>query len=146
MTSIQFHFNVPDRLAYACRLLRKATRKVTGITVLGDEPELDRLNRLLWMFDPTEFLPHVMLRPGQPLAPRLAATPVWLLTRLEQSPAQHMTLVNLGAEPVAEVDRYERLVEIVSNEAEDRDAARVRWRDYAGRGYAIEKFEVGAPA
>ena len=26
MTEVQFHFNVPDRLVYACRLLRKALR------------------------------------------------------------------------------------------------------------------------
>lgn len=144
MTSIQFHFNVPDRLAYACRLLRKATRKVSGITVLGDEAELERLNRQLWMFEPTEFLPHLLLKANQAVAAPLAATPVWLMTRVEQSPPQHTTLVNLGAEPVAGFERYERLVEIVSTDAQDRDAARARWRHYAAMGCSIEKFEVGS--
>jgi DNA polymerase-3 subunit chi len=144
MTSIQFHFNVPDRLAYACRLLRKATRKVSGITVLGEEAELERLNRQLWMFEPTEFLPHLLLKAHQAVAAPLASTPVWLVTRVEQSPPRHTTLVNLGAEPVAGFERYERLVEIVSTDAQDRDAARARWRHYAAMGCPIEKFEVGS--
>ena len=27
MTEVAFHFNVPQRLAYACRLLRKASQR-----------------------------------------------------------------------------------------------------------------------
>ena len=27
MTGVEFHFNAPDKLAYACRLLRKAAAK-----------------------------------------------------------------------------------------------------------------------
>ena len=62
MTEVEFHVNVPDRLQYACRLLRKACRKgvrvaVTGRTVgpglydclaiLGREVSLARLDRAL---------------------------------------------------------------------------------------------------
>jgi DNA polymerase III subunit chi len=144
MTEIQFHFNVPDRLAYACRLLRKAMRKVTGISVFGDVADMERLNRQLWSFEAAEFLPHVLVGGTEEPPPGLCATPVWLLTDLARSPAQHKVLVNLGAAPVSGVDRYERLVEIVSTEQGDRDAARLRWRHYAGLGFPIQKFEVPA--
>jgi DNA polymerase III subunit chi len=144
MTEIQFHFNVPDRLAYACRLLRKAMRKVSGISVLGDADNMERLNRQLWTFEPTEFLPHVLLRGADTLPPGMAQTPLWLLTDLHQSPLEHKVLVNLGAAPVSGLERFDRLVEIVSTEPDDRDAARQRWHHYAGLGLPIQKFEVPA--
>jgi DNA polymerase III subunit chi len=53
-------------------------------------------------------------------------------------------LVNLGVTPVRELDRFDRLVEIVSTDANDREAARLRWRHYAGLGLPIQKFEVPA--
>ena len=33
MTEISFHFNVPDKLAYACRLLRKAVNAGNKVVV-----------------------------------------------------------------------------------------------------------------
>ena len=35
---VAFHFNAPDRLVYACRLLRKAYLKGARLLVLADEP------------------------------------------------------------------------------------------------------------
>jgi DNA polymerase III subunit chi len=144
MTEIQFHFNVPDRLAYACRLLRKALRTVSGISVLGEVSEMERLNRQLWSFDPSEFLPHLLVREAQKPPHLLQATPIWLVTDLALAPSQHKVLVNLGAAPVSALEGYKRLVEIVSCDESDRDAARVRWRHYAGLGLPIQKFEVPA--
>jgi DNA polymerase-3 subunit chi len=144
MTEIQFHFNAPDRLAYACRLLRKALRTVAGISVLGEASEMERLNRQLWSFEPSEFLPHLLVRGAEKPTDRLIPTPIWLLTDLTQSPADHSVLVNLGSAPVSAPDRYQRLVEIVSRDEIDRDAARARWRHYAGLGLSIQKFEVPA--
>ncbi len=142
MTAIQFHFNVPDRTAYTCRLLRKALRTVTGISVLGENEELERLNLQLWTFEPTEFLPHVYLRSKAQHSHALLLTPLWLVTDLDLSPTEHSVLVNLGPEPVMATERYGRLVEIVSTNDDDREAARKRWRHYTKMGHAIEKFEV----
>ena len=62
MTEVTFHFNVPDRPGYACRLLRKATRSGALVVVTAGAAELAGLDRLLWTFDPIEFLPHVLHR------------------------------------------------------------------------------------
>ena len=78
MTEITFHFNVPDRAGYACRLLRKATRSGARLVVTAPAAELAGLDRLLWTFDPIEFLPHVLQRRGAAVPPHLRATPVWL--------------------------------------------------------------------
>lgn len=143
MTRVSFHFNVPHRLEYACRLLRKATRQNARITVTGSAPVLAELDRALWSFEPTEFIPHVLLREGQTLPERLAETPVCLSTTLAGAP-HHDVLLNLGAEPPAGFESFERLIEIVSTDDDERAAARARWKHYAARGYAIEKHEVPA--
>ena len=140
MTEVQFHFNVPDRLGYACRLLRKALRAGAGVTVTAPEQVLTVFDRILWSFEPTEFVPHVLLRAGQVLAPRLAATPI-VLTERAESATRHGVLLNLGDEPAEGFESFERLIEVVSADAAERDAARLRWRHYASRGYEIQRHD-----
>jgi DNA polymerase-3 subunit chi len=142
MTEVQFHFNVPDRLVYACRLLRKALRSgSSGVAVSAPAATLAKLDRTLWTFEPGEFIPHILVRgEGAPPA-RLTRTPIWLVERAEQA-AHHPVLVHLGEEAPVGFESFGRLIEIVSTDAEERDAARRRWKHYAGRGYDIQKFEA----
>jgi DNA polymerase-3 subunit chi len=141
MTEVSFHFNVPDTQGYACRLLRKATRQGARVTVTGEAAVLAGLDRALWSFDPIEFLPHVLLRRGEAVAERLRATPVCLAEDLSGA-LHHDVLVNLGSEAPPGFETFARVIEIVSGDAQDRAAARMRWKHYAARGYAIERHEV----
>jgi DNA polymerase-3 subunit chi len=143
LTEVSFHFNVPDRTEYTCRLLRKAVRKGAQVTVTGTPADLANLDRALWSFDPLEFVPHVMPRPGQALAPRLRTTPVWLVADLAQA-GHHDVLVNLFDDAPAGFESFARVIEIVTADANDRAAARQRWKHYAALGYAIDKHEVAA--
>ena len=144
MTEVKFHFNVPDRTEYACRLLRKATRQGTTLVVTGPTPVLVGLDRALWTFDPLEFLPHVMLRAGQAVPERLRGTKVWL-TENPGASGHADVLVNVGVDAVEAPEGFEcfaRVIEIVSSAPAERVAARQRWKHYAARGYAIEGHEV----
>ena len=58
MTEVMFHFNVPDKLGYACRLLRKAYGAGSKVGVVADESTLQPLDTALWSFSAVEFLPH----------------------------------------------------------------------------------------
>ena len=144
MTEITFHFNVPDRTEYACRLLRKAYRQGAHVVVTAAASALAHLDRLLWTFDPLEFLPHVMLRAGQAAAPRQGLTRLWLLEDATEAP-HHGVLVNLGQDaPPTGFESYARLIEIVTPDEAERAAARQRWKHYAERGYRIERHEVAS--
>jgi DNA polymerase III subunit chi len=145
MTEVSFHFNVADRLSYACRLLRKATRKGAKVAVTAPPPTLSALDRALWTFDPTDFVAHARLAPGAAPAPRLSPTPIWLLENASDAPRREV-LLNLGREVPAGFESFERIIEIVSTDDEERAAARERWKHYAGRGYAITRHEVGHDA
>lgn len=144
MTEVSFHFNVADRTDYTCRLVRKATRAGASVVLAGPAPVLQHFDRALWTFDDLEFIPHAMPQNGQPVAPRLrAATKVWLLQDAGEAPA-HDVLINLGVDAATGFESFAKLIEIVTPDEGDRSAARLRWRHYATRGYAIEKHEVGA--
>lgn len=141
MTEISFHFNVADRTDYICRLVRKAARSGASVVLAGPVSALTHFDRALWTFEDLEFLPHVLLRAGEPVADRLRATRVWLVPDAGQA-EYHDVLVNLGVDTPAGFESFGRLIEIVTPDEDDRAAARARWKHYAGRGYAITRHGV----
>lgn len=139
MTRVDFHFNVPDKIGYGCRLIRKIRKAGQQAVVYCDDAALLRqFDAALWSFSPLEFIPHLMAT--DPLAAR---TPV-LLTSVAGDLPHHEVLVNLGAELPPFFTRFERLVEVVSAEPDDRAQARQRFRYYTDRGYPLTTHEVGA--
>lgn len=139
MTEIAFHFNAPDKLGYACRLLRKAFGTGARVVVTGEREMLEDLDVALWTFSPLEFVPHCHgARHGERV---LARTPVVLADTPSAAPHRQV-LVNLGA-PVPEgFEGFERLIEVVSRDDQDRSLARRRWKHYADRGYAIVRHDL----
>jgi DNA polymerase-3 subunit chi len=138
MTEVAFHFNAPDKLGYACRLLRKAVANGAKVVVTGDPGLLRELDTALWTFSPLDFVPHCY---GAASAPAVAdASPVVLADSARMAPHQQV-LVNLGATVPEGFERYERLIEVVTPEEADRQQARQRWKHYADRGYAITRHD-----
>ena len=141
MTEVAFHFNVPQKVVYACRLLRKAASTGARIVVTG-EPELLRsLDTELWTFSPVEFIPHCHLAAAEPQV--LAASPVVLADSPRGTPHQEV-LVNLGTGVPEGFERFERLIEVVTQDDDDRQRARARWKHYADRGYQIVRHDLAA--
>jgi DNA polymerase III subunit chi len=139
MTDVEFHFNAPQKVGYACRLLRKAVAKGARVAVTGESGTLMDLDMALWTFSPLEFVPHCRQDVSSPAV--LAASPVVLAASARASP-HHEVLVNLG-EPVPEgFERFARLIEVVTQDEEDRQQARRRWKHYADRGYAITRRDL----
>ncbi len=146
MTDICFHFGVEDRTLYVCRLLRKAVRQGSRVLVRGEGAEMDLLDKALWTFEPQEFLPHHRLRAGQPLPARLHRTSVWLMWEGDTWPRELQcgrVLLHLGQQPADDGDTWDRMIELVTMESEDRRQARQRWRAYEARGWAPQALNVG---
>jgi DNA polymerase-3 subunit chi len=132
-TPVAFHAGLADKLGYACRLLRKAYRQGATVVVCGAADDLDRLDALIWTFDPTEFIPHRRLRSGPPSAPRYARTPIWLAD-VGAVPPPAEVLVNLSSGIAPGIERYQRVIELVSTDPDDRAAGRRRWQTYKAGG------------
>lgn len=141
MTEVTFHFNVPDKWAYVCRLLRKAGAKGARVTVTGAADAISRMDSQLWALSPTDFLPHCVA--GSADAITLAASPIVFCATCDMSPHDEV-LLNLGPVVPVGFERFERLIEVVGSEDADRQSSRQRWKFYQDRGYAIRRHDVSA--
>jgi DNA polymerase-3 subunit chi len=136
MTRIDFHSNVPDKIAYACRLVRKARTADCRIVILAkDRQQLAELDEQLWVFSEHDFLPHVML--NDPLA---AQTPILLTTDDAMESPHNQILINLSDAPPGHFARFERMFEVISSDDADKSAGRERYRYYQQRGYPLTHF------
>jgi DNA polymerase-3 subunit chi len=140
MTEISFHFNVPDKMAYACRVLRKAVNSGNKVVVAAEPPTLAQLDIALWAFTSLDFIPHCLANADAAL---VTSSPV-VLGGLDAPGTPRQLLLNMGSSVAAGFERFEKLIELVTNDEDDRQAARARWKHYASRGYAITRHDLAA--
>lgn len=139
MTRIDFHTNIADKLTYACRLARKAYAAKGKLVLLAeDAAQAAALDAALWNLSDTDFLPHVMA--GDALAPQ---TPI-IVTINEEAELPHADmLVNLTRRVPVNVDRFQRVFEIISVDQDDAAAGRKRYVAYKQQSYPLTHFVAG---
>lgn len=150
MARIDFHSNVADKLEYACRLTRKiwsATPEgepVRNIVMVVERADLQKLNELLWTFSNTDFLPHCFIEDEA-----ATETPI-VLTDDFDSPALNNiphadVMIHLGMRMPknvpALVERFPRIVEVVTVNEAERLAGRERYRAYRELGHELNNFD-----
>lgn len=139
MTRIDFYSEIGDKVAYACRLARKAyAARCRVVLFSADAGQSAALDEALWTFSELDFLPHV--RADDPLA---GQTPILLVDRDDQELPHHQVLVNLSGVLPKNFARFERMCELVSADDADRAAGRDRYRYYQQRGYPLSHFVAG---
>lgn len=136
MTRVDFHSNVPDKFAYACRLIRKARAgKLQVVVFLQNDAQLKAFDTTLWTFSDQDFLPHVVA--SDALA---SQTPIILTDDVTQALPHHQVLINLSSQTPAYFARFERLFEVISSNEDDLAAGRERYKSYKQRGYPLTHF------
>lgn len=134
MTKIDFHTNVPDGIAYACRLVRKARSAVADsriVILVKNKNELNKLDEALWTFSAQDFVPHAVADD------MLAEQSPVILTVNASEPPHHDILINLSGTVPTSFAQFERVFEIVSQDASDTQAGRERYGYYRQRGYPL---------
>lgn len=138
MTRIDFHLNVASHLQYTCRLVRKAYGSGLKMVCYSSNPAvLKELDDLLWTFSEEDFLPHAITG-----SPDLQNTPIVLTDKAEDI-SHYDLLINLDDQWPPFFSRFERLVEIVGTEEDNKAKARARYKFYKDRGYPLQTFDRG---
>ena len=141
MTRIDFYRYAEDKLRFAVRLAAKAYEKPSKLVVYStDRSVLGELDRALWTFQATRFVPHCFVD-----SPVAAETPVILATSGDALP-HHEVLLNLADEWPPFFSSFDRLLEIVGTDDEDKARARARYSFYRERGYDIQVNDIAAAA
>ncbi len=140
MTEVAFHFGAPDKVAYTCRLLRKAVGSGAKVAVLAPPPTIARLDMELWGVGAVDFVPHCLDSSPPSL---LRHSPVVLSAHMPITPVLRNPVLVQLCHPVPQcVNDYARVIEVVSLDEDDRADARQRWKTYAGWGITIQKFDL----
>lgn len=137
MTKVDFYTGVDDKLRTACHLSYKAMQN--GLRVLlhtSDEATTEALDRLLWQYPVTAFMPHC--RNDEATA---AEMPVVVDHRGENFPHNEV-LISLHTVCLPFFSRFERVLEIVSQDVEDARLGRERFSFYRDRGYEMRHFDL----
>lgn len=139
MTRIDFYLDADDRLAVACRLVAKALQQSLRVLMYAPDSEVaNRVDRLLWTASATGFVPHCMVEN------RLAAETPVLIARTADALPHDQLLMNLHDDWPPAFARFQRLVEVVSRDEEDKRRARGRYKFYRDRGYTINTHALTA--
>lgn len=138
MTQIYFYSGAADKLHTACRLSAKAVQQDLQVMIYSlDDVLLDRMDKLLWTFSPTSFVPHSRMN-----GDLTNVAPVVILGR-EITQVKHChVLLNLDNECPPEFDHFDRIIEIADVTVEDKKAARVRYRHYQAQGLEVNHFKL----
>lgn len=137
MTKVTFYFNARDKARTACQLSHKAMQN--GMRVLlhaPDEATTSALDKLLWHYPATSFIPHC-----HSLDAAAKDMPVVLGIGTENFPHSDL-LISLHTDCLPFFSRFERVIEIVSQDAEDVRLGRGRYGFYRDRGYEMRHFDL----
>lgn len=139
MKKIDFHYNVPNRLRYACLVARTVLRRGLSLAIWSsDERRLRELDSLLWRFDDLAFLPHV--RADSKLAPD---TPILWSSDLSALHGDVLLLLDdhLPQDWEANFGRFERIIDVVSTVPEELRLSRERYRAYRKAGVELAAYD-----
>ena len=137
MTRIDFYTHVQDKLPVAIQLIGKAWDRGLNVWVrVADDAAASRLDQGLWTHPTTGFIPHC--KSDHALAKE---TPI-IIDAAAVEPSTDQILINLHPERPEYFSRFERLIEIVSLDDQDRKLARERFIFYRDRGFEIHSHDL----
>jgi len=141
VTQVDFYLLQDDsaqtRVGFACRLADKAYRLGNRVFIHTESAgQSHQLDDLLWTFQQNSFVPHAIYQAEQHNPPA-----VLLAHDVEPDASSHV-LINLAAEVPLFFSRFERVAELVNQNAGIRRQGRSRYSFYKDRGYPLRTHEI----
>ena len=138
MARIEFHYNAPALVHYACRLLRKVHGQGLRAQVVAAPTTLAQLDQALWTFSELDFLPHC----DASAPPAMRNASAVLLTPQTSADWDRQVLINLGESVPADLEGFDRIVDVVTVDELHRAQGRERWREYSRMGHELVRHDL----
>ena len=141
MTKVDFYTGVEDKLRTACTLSHEAMQN--GLRVLLHTPQESTaaaIDKLLWHYPALAFMPHCRS------SEEPASTMPVVVDQLGENFPHHEVLISLHTACLPFFSRFERLIEIVSQDETDARLGRERYSFYRDHGYEIRHFDLNTAA
>lgn len=144
MTRVDFYLLSPgggNAVGAACRLCEKAVSAGHRLYVRAPEAGLaDEMDGALWSFRQGGFIAHER-HTGSSIEEPL---PPVLIGALDAPESHRDILINLGEDVPSGFSSFDRVLEVVPEDAARRARSRERYRFYKDRGYELRTFEQNA--
>jgi DNA polymerase III subunit chi len=127
-----------ERQTFACKLIEKIWRSGEFCFVLTDSEQQSKLiDDSLWTFRPGSFVPH------QAYINKVPDIVQTILIGHTNIPADwQKIIVNLSSGLPEITDKCERVLEILDNSEETKQAGRLRYRHYTQAGITIKTHKI----
>ena len=125
-----------EPLLLVCELAKKAHARGLPMLVLArDAAQAERLDDLLWSFEPDAFIPHQIA--GEDVEEEEADV---LIAPPEVDAPLRALVLNLRDAAVE--GTFERVLEVVPADDSARGPLRERWKQYQARGFELNKHDM----
>ena len=140
MTLIDFYImsdRKPDaHQLLACKITEKAYKKGHKIYIHTEsEQQSNSMDKLLWTFRGGSFIPHSVTSKNE------IDTPV-LIGHDSEPECIPDVLINLSQEVPGFFSRFERVAEVITEDAEQKKKGRERYKFYRDRGYELRSHNL----
>lgn len=122
-------------LLLVCELTRKAYAAQQPTLILTrDYAQAEALDELLWAFDEDAMIPHQLAGDDDDAATAVLIVPPGVDT------ADRPLLINLRE--TCPTGRFQRVLEVVAADSDEREGSRSRWREYQRLGFELHKNDM----
>ncbi len=150
MTKVDFYTGTADKLRTACQLSHKAMQHgLRTVISLPDAASCDALDKLLWQYPDTAFIPHAHCNytdvdQESALNPEIVEGSKWpvVLSHDNDKFPHYDLLISLHDECMPFFSRFERVAEIVGTSENESRQGRERFKFYRDRGYELRHFDL----
>lgn len=134
MPRVDFYHDADSKISVTVRLAQKAYTAGKKLVILVPDAETaTQIDRRLWTSSPLAFIPHCTDH-----SPLSGESPIVIYRTIgSQINTQDTILINLEKEVPDSASRFERVIEIVTSDDNDKVTARERYRHYRSLGCQI---------
>lgn len=122
----------------ACRLAEKAYLKGNSAYIYCDNNQnAGAINQLLWTFKDDNFIPHALAN-----TPTAIEAPITIGCDLMTLQRHYDILINLHPDVNAGSQKFNRILDIVANDARLKEQGRQRYKYYREANYSLNLHEL----